>query len=94
MYLTRKAICDVNIIALNIKEIFYINSRNLLYYLTTLNSSNKKHKVLYTWDINNNVLRFPSVIDLVPFFESLVRSIQNCQISYFLVELAKHAWIA
>ena len=28
---------------------------------TALNASNEKHKVLYTWEINNNVLKFPSV---------------------------------
>ena len=28
---------------------------------TALNASNEKHKVFYTWEIDNNVLKFPSV---------------------------------
>ena len=37
--------------------------------------------VLYTWKINDDVLKFPSVEDLVSFFESLVGSIPRCQIN-------------
>ena len=50
------------------------------------NNDKKKHKVLYTWEINNKVLKFPCVQDFV--FLQMINSKHSIRVVILIKQIA------